>query len=117
MVIIQSNAPPIVPSHVFFGEIFDNGVLPINEPTMYAIVSFTQREKIIPQGIIFKYLLSIKILSPSRILNNMATGSVIYKNPVMPVSRKRFGSIFFKSSTYSVQHPKCMMINKMIKLH
>ena len=27
-------APPIVPSQVFFGDIFENGVLPMNEPTI-----------------------------------------------------------------------------------
>ena len=44
--------PPIVPSQVFFGEIFDNGVLPIIDPTMYAIVSLIHREKIISSGIV-----------------------------------------------------------------
>ena len=34
--------PPTVPSHVFFGEIFVSGVLPIKDPTMYAIVSLIQ---------------------------------------------------------------------------
>jgi hypothetical protein len=47
-----------VPSHVFFGDIFDKGVLPINEPTIYAMVSFTHKEKIITQGMIFKKLSS-----------------------------------------------------------
>ena len=31
--IMQSNAPPIVPSHVFLGEIDEKEVLPINDPT------------------------------------------------------------------------------------
>ena len=30
----QSIAPPIVPSQVFLGDIFENGVFPINEPTI-----------------------------------------------------------------------------------
>ena len=30
----QRIAPPIVPSHVFLGDIFEKGVLPMNEPTM-----------------------------------------------------------------------------------
>lgn len=39
-------APPAVPSHVFLGEIFVSGVLPISEPTIYAMVSFIQIEAI-----------------------------------------------------------------------
>ncbi len=59
MVTTQSKAPPMVPSQVFFGEIFEKGVLPINDPTIYAIVSFIQIEKIIPQGSTFKKLSSL----------------------------------------------------------
>ena len=33
-IIVPSIIPPMVPSHVFFGEIFESGVLPINEPTI-----------------------------------------------------------------------------------
>ncbi len=32
----------MVPSHVFLGEMGENGCLPINEPTRYAIVSLDQ---------------------------------------------------------------------------
>ena len=53
--ITQRTAPPIVPSHVFFGDIFEKGVLPMNEPTIYAMVSFIQIEKIIAQGIMYEY--------------------------------------------------------------
>ena len=49
---MQRIIPPIVPSQVFFGEIFDIGVLPIKEPTIYAIVSLIHKEKIKTSGII-----------------------------------------------------------------
>ena len=56
MIVTQRMAPPMVPSQVFFVDIFENGVLPTNEPTKYAMVSFIQIEKIIPHGMIFKKL-------------------------------------------------------------
>lgn len=46
----QSMTPPNVPSHVFFGDIFEKGVFPIIDPTRYAMVSFIQSEKIMAQG-------------------------------------------------------------------
>jgi hypothetical protein len=44
--------PAIVPSHVFLGEMGEMGVRPINEPTIYAIVSFTQTVTITKIGTI-----------------------------------------------------------------
>ncbi len=50
MLTMQSREPPIVPSHVFFGDIFENGVFPIIDPTRYAMVSLIHSEKIMAQG-------------------------------------------------------------------
>ena len=49
---IASIAPPMVPSHVFLGDIFVSGVFPIKEPTIYAIVSFIQIDAIRIIGIL-----------------------------------------------------------------
>ena len=57
----ESMAPPIVPSHVFFGETFESGVLPISDPTIYAMVSFIQILAIITIG--KKYSLRTCIVS------------------------------------------------------
>jgi len=57
--IIHSNAPPIVPSQVFLGDILEKGVLPMNDPTKYAMVSFIQMENIIPQGSKGEYRIAV----------------------------------------------------------
>ena len=43
MAITAKIKPPIVPSQVFLGEIGDKGVLPMSDPTRYAMVSFTHK--------------------------------------------------------------------------
>ena len=50
MIKIHNKPPPIVPSQVFLGDIFEKGVFPINEPTKYAEVSFIQIENKIAHG-------------------------------------------------------------------
>jgi len=47
---MQSIIPPIVPSHVFFGEMDVSGVLPANDPTIYAIVSLIHMHAIMISG-------------------------------------------------------------------
>jgi hypothetical protein len=47
---VQRMIPPIVPSQVFLGEIFVICVLPIKEPTIYAMVSLIHKEKIKVSG-------------------------------------------------------------------
>src|SRR6187397_3499070 len=80
MTMMASMIPPMVPSHVFLGEIEDNGVLPIKEPTIYAIVSFTHKVKMIIRGMIIlkSTLASIQWLRKS--INN-ARGNEIYRIP------------------------------------
>jgi hypothetical protein len=114
---MQSNAPPIVPSHVFLGEIFDKGVLPINEPTIYAIVSLIQIENIIPQGITNNKLSFINKPVRTRMYINNATGTEIYGKPNKLLSLYEPGYIFFISLRNSYQQPKCTSKKSPIKLH
>src|ERR1035437_2702836 len=113
---MQSNPPPMVPSHVFLGDIFDKGCLPINEPTMYCMVSLIHKENIIPHGMTFSILSvsgPLKYVNLRSAINN--TGRVMYNKPKDTVLRNLRGRIFFINSTNSYQHPKWIKVNNMIK--
>src|SRR4051794_10497516 len=100
---MQSIAPPIVPSHVFLGEIEESEVLPIKEPTIYAMVSFIQIEATSIKGITqpksAKRSSSLKnMLCPLRSIIN-AHDSEMYSNPKKECATSFRFSVFVNSTS------------------